>query len=212
MPVFMKDGRSILFVHVPKTGGTSIEQLFLTAGWQRRYFLSKKSNELDNHHYGLLRCPPQHMEADQLRMMFRLDQFDAIFMLARNPISRFRSEYAMRKLSGPQPKSDQKSVDEWADRQFKMMAENPYILDNHLRPQVDFFLPGAHVYRLEDGLDSVAANLNEYYDIQLPETVDHAMDSRKLSAGMSSSSVEISESLEARLRAVYREDFSAFQY
>lgn len=212
MPVFTKGDMTVLFVHVPKTGGTSIEQLMLSAGWNRRYFLSKRSNEADRRQYNLLRCPPQHMEAELLRSMFRLARFDVIFMLARDPIARFRSEYVMRQLSEHSGTVDSQSVEFWADKQFKAYARNPYILDNHMRPQHEFFLPGSHVFRLEDGLDQVVFNLNKQYDMELPESVEHAMDSRKVTGGASSSSVEVSTSLEAKLRAMYSQDFMAFNY
>lgn len=212
MPVFTKGDTSVLFVHIPKTGGTSIEQLFLSAGWKRRYFLSKRSNEEDRKHYELLRSPPQHMSADQLQSMFRLDRFDVVFTIVRNPISRFRSEYVMRKLGGSGGVVDAKSVERWADRQFKLYSSNPNVLDNHIRPQVDFLLPGSGIFQLEGGLDGAVATLNEQYDLDLPMTVEHAMDSRKVTGGRSSSSVEVSDSLLAKLRAMYSEDFQAFNY
>lgn len=212
MPVFSKNGKSILFVHIPKTGGTSIDDMFLSAGWKRTYFLSKKARQQDRRHHDLLRCSPQHMDADQLKSVFSLEKFDAIFMVTRNPISRFQSEYVMRNPKNAASRSDKASVDRWANKHLKLLSDNPYALDNHLRPQIDFFLPGAHVFRLEDGLDQIPETLNEHYDADLPETVEHVRDSRKVTGGTSSSSIEISPSLEARLRAVYRDDFSAFGY
>lgn len=212
MPVFTKGEKSVLFVHVPKTGGTSIEQLFLSAGWSRRHFLSKRANAADRQHYELLRCPPQHMAADQLQQMFRIERFDAIFMLSRDPISRLRSEYAMRRMDMADSEPSKSDVDKWADRQFKQYLGNKYILDNHMRPQVDFLVPGSRVYKLEDGLESAIADLNDLYGMDLPLNVEHAMDSRSLTGGKSSSSVEISESLERKIRAMYKDDFTAFHY
>jgi hypothetical protein len=31
--VFRRDDKRVLFVHVPKTGGTSVEELFRRRGW-----------------------------------------------------------------------------------------------------------------------------------------------------------------------------------
>lgn len=212
MPVFIKGNKSVLFIHVPKTGGTSIEQLFLSAGWERRHFLSRLSNQTDKLHNSLLRCSPQHMEATQLRTLFRLDRFNATFMLTRNPIDRFKSEYTMRKLNKPGGSADEISVETWADRHFKKYAEDTYILDNHLRPQVEFMVPGAHIFKLEDGLDQVPMMLNERYSLGLPKAVQHKMDSRKLAGGKSSSDVQVSARLSTHLRAIYQDDFNTFGY
>ena len=37
MPVFRQDGRAVLFVHVPKAGGSSLERLFAKSGWTTGY-------------------------------------------------------------------------------------------------------------------------------------------------------------------------------
>lgn len=213
MPVFTKNGQSVLFVHVPKTGGTSIDNMFLSSGWKRTYFLSKKARQQERHQHDLMRCSPQHMDSDQLKSIFRLDRFDAIFMVARNPISRFQSEYVMRNPKNAASRSDKTSVDKWANRHLKLLSDDPYVLDNHLRPQVDFFLPGSHVFRLEDGLEQIPETLNDHFGADLPGAVEHVRDSRKVTdGGAPSSSIEISHTLEARLRAVYRDDFNAFGY
>lgn len=118
----------------------------------------------------------------------------------------------MRRMNKADSEPSKSDVDEWADRQFKQYSGNKYILDNHMRPQVDFLIPGSRVYKLEDGLESAIADLNDLYGMDLPLNVEHAMDSRSLTGGKSSSSVEISESLERKIRAMYKDDFTAFQY
>ena len=37
MPVFRQDGRAVLFVHVPKAGGSTLERLFAKSGWTTGY-------------------------------------------------------------------------------------------------------------------------------------------------------------------------------
>ena len=61
MPVFTKGEQKILFVHVPKTAGSSVNKLFVNNGYEMTYF-SESSREL---HKGL--CGPQHMDAKLLK-------------------------------------------------------------------------------------------------------------------------------------------------
>lgn len=206
MPVFLKDGRAVLFPHVPKTGGTSVEKLFGRSGWEVRL----RDTEIGRGtlHY-VRRCSPQHLHASILEQLLDATRMELVFMLVRDPISRFRSEFAMRhKEEGP---GDGATVDRWADRVFGKYVRNPYIFDNHLRPQSQFYLPGAHVFRLEDGIDTAMRQLSERYDLGLLPEVPHSMRREKVS-GFSSSEVMVSPALEDRIRHMYAEDYQRFGY
>ncbi|MFC7405065.1 sulfotransferase family 2 domain-containing protein [Georgenia alba] len=206
MPVFSKGDKAVLFVHVPKAGGSALENLFTANGWEMTF----RDGKTGKHSQNWLRyCSPQHLHAEPLRATFRLERFDAIFMTVREPLARFRSEYAMRSgRLGLEP--DAASVDAWADRALRKYAADHYVLDNHLRPQSEFLLPGSHVYRLEDGLDAVPRNLNALHDLGLPEEVPRVRESG--GRGLSTREVQLSEELTARLRALYAQDASAFGY
>jgi hypothetical protein len=206
MPIFRKDGKSILFSHVPKAGGSSMEKLFADAGYTTLYRDSKEGPGTVNR---LRRCSPQHMHAAMLQQLFRLDRFDFIFMITREPIARFRSEYAMRNRKDL--KIDAASVEAWSDRLLAEYAYNPYVLDNHLRPQCEFYLPGCTVYHLEDGLESIVADVNQRLDAGLPPTIPRVLD-RAESNGVSSREVSVSPRLERRLAILYREDYALFDY
>lgn len=206
MPVFTKDDRSVLFIHIPKTGGSTLERHFRNAGWRERYRETRKTSP-DSFH--LLRCSPQHHHGALLTEMFDLPRFDCIFLIARDPLARFRSEFLMRNTGDP--RVDARSVASWHARHFAKLAKNPYHLDNHLRPQHEFLVPGAQVFRLEDGLDSAVATLNRDHGFDLPTDLPHALDSKKR-AGVPSSAVELSPEVEEALRATYARDFDVFGY
>jgi hypothetical protein len=206
MPIFRKDGKSILFSHVPKAGGSSMEKLFADAGYTTLYRDSKEGPGTVNR---LRRCSPQHMHAAMLQQLFRLDRFDFIFMITREPIARFRSEYAMRNRKDL--KIDAASVEAWSDRLLAEYAYNPYVLVYHLRPQCEFFLPVCTVYHVEDGLESIVADLNQQLDAGLPTTIPRVLD-RAESNGVSSREVSVSPRLERRLAILYREDYALFDY
>jgi hypothetical protein len=144
VPVFYRYGIKILYIHIPKTGGTAIEMFFEKNGFGIAY-LDRGSN------FGNLnptrRCSPQHMEAAILSKVFRLSSFDYIFMTVRHPITRILSEYKMRVAE----KIDLPDVNTWVRRFLRRYGDDPYMMDNHIRPQVDFWVEHADVFRQEDG-------------------------------------------------------------
>jgi hypothetical protein len=206
VPVFIKDKRYVLFPHVPKTGGTSIERLFKQNGWQVHLRDGRTGPGTLN---WVRRCSPQHMHAHLLREIVDLQRVDLIFMIVRDPLARFRSEYAMRQKEPG--RTDEASVEAWADRVLSRYASDPYAVDNHLRPQHEFLLDGCEVFRLEDGLDAMVSDLNRRHDLGLPDTVARRMRSADR-GGVSSHEVQVSPRLEGRLRELYAEDFVQFGY
>lgn len=206
MPVFRKDGTSVLYIHVPKAGGSTITRIFADSGYTAHYRDWRTGRQTMNY---LRRCSPQHMHRTMLEQIFHLDRFDAIFMTVREPVARLRSEYAMRQQT--KIAADAADVDAWFDAAFARYAEDPFVYDNHLRPQAEFHVPGAAVYRVEDGFDRAIKDLNARWGLNLVEEVPKMMDRAAIS-GMPSSEVRISTELAARLRERYREDVELFGY
>ena len=145
MPVFFNDDTRILFIHIPKTGGTFITEAFRKNGFSVAYeeFATSKGklNEVR-------KCSPQHMHRDMLRSIFDLNKFDFIFMTVRNPLNRLISEFRWRNENEPV------DVNEWIASRYHEYSQNPFILDNHLRPQYEFFVEEAKFYRQDDKFDS----------------------------------------------------------
>ena len=87
MPVYERGGRRVLFVHVPKTGGTSIEAAFRRAGFEESY----RSKTLTARG-----CRPQHLTAADLVEEFPGLPFDYVFAVVRDPGARLGSERVWR--------------------------------------------------------------------------------------------------------------------
>lgn len=208
MPVFRKDERKFLFVHVPKTGGSSIEQAFKDAGYDTLYKDGRMGPKSWNH---VRRCTPQHMHRDILETLFRLERFDGIFMVVRDPLSRLRSEYLWRHRNQEDLTVDEQAVQEWAAVTFARAADDPFLFDNHIRPQADFLVEGARTFRLEDGLDAVATALNEDWDVGLPAEVPRVREGHTTTT-YSSRDVEVGDKLRRLVGEFYREDFARFGY
>ena len=89
MPIYRINNRNVLFIHVPKTGGTSVE----------RYLGLYAQPALHNQGAKLLRpvkdatftpaLAMQHFHAELLEAMFPPDFFDYAFMVVRHPAARF---------------------------------------------------------------------------------------------------------------------------
>jgi hypothetical protein len=206
VPIFLREGRAVLFAHVPKTGGTSIERLFRRAGWETHFRATRRS---DPTLFPVLRCSPQHYHATILQELVAVERLDVAFLVTRHPLDRFRSEYVMRNIGDP--RTDATSVERWAFQAFGAYRANPFVYDNHLRPQWEFELPGARIYRLEEGLGAVVADLNERYGLGLDTAIPHSSHSKKRS-GPPSSSVEISPAVAELVADLYEEDFTRFGY
>lgn len=208
MPVFSKDGKNVLFIHIPKTGGSSIDTVFRMSGYEMHFVDGDVGEGTINH---LRRCTPQHMHAAMLRQTFKLHRFDVIFMIVRDPVARFRSEYLWRNRKKKHIPTDAESVQTWADESFAKFADDSYTYDNHLRPQVDFLVPGAKVYHIEDGMDSILADLNDTYGLGLQEQAPRLREGTT-KTGVSSRDVVISPAVERRVKQFYRRDYEQFGY
>lgn len=207
MPVFRKGARTFLFIHIPKTGGTSIERAFTGAGWDTAYRDGRVGPTSWN---SIRKCTPQHMHREMLEANFRIERFDGVFAVVRDPLARFKSEYLWRHRND-EFTIDGRSVEEWTTKVFKRYTKNPFLFDNHLRPQVDFILDRAEVFRFEDGLDTMAATLNTKWDIGLPDELPRVLEGSSRT-NYSSKDVEVTPKVAQRVHDFYREDYAAFGY
>lgn len=148
MTVFFKGSSRILFVHIPKTAGTSVNKFFLECGYQSAY-LDGGSMPGNLNKNRLM--SPQHMHSDPLRSIFKLETFDVIFSFTRHPVDRILSEYKFR--IGNRLKSGQKfnppSPDQWIRRRLIDYKEDNFIMDNHIRPQCEFEVENHIFFKFE---------------------------------------------------------------
>ena len=160
MPVLSVAGKTILFIHVPKTGGLAVEQHFKEHG--NVSFKHTLNRELG------LRCAPVHFHGALLESLFHPSLFDHVFMVVRNPIDRavsdFRYLVRRRQLADNPP-----NFSRWLRYRLFRASLNPYYMDNHFRPQLEFECFDTAVYRFEDGLSAPIADMNAKLGTQVPE-------------------------------------------
>ncbi len=140
MPVFRSwNNRLVFFAHTPKTGGTYVENLFKANRYEECLSFSKPWR------FGM-KISPQHYHREIYEKIIDFDRIDFSFMTVRHPYDRFMSELRYQLLKH---KSDVCDLVRAAEDRFK---NNPCALDNHLRPQIDFFHPNLKIFKIETGL------------------------------------------------------------
>lgn len=198
MPIFKIAGKTILFLHIPKAGGTSVEE-----------FLSGYSEESFRMHHNTegLPCVPQHFHAALMAKLFAPDFFDYSFCVARNPYARIVSEYNYRMQHRHRPYRwfPKPKFETWLRATLARYRHNPYIYSNHIRPQSAFRLPETRPFRLEDQVGLLMQELGELTGLRTPEALPHANRSKKGNAAISERSAEL-------IYDFYREDFETFGY
>ncbi len=200
MPVFIKDQRRVLFIHVPKTGGTSVEFFFEKNGWHTSFIDRGGDGSL----VSVMKCSPQHLHGAQLQTIFRLRGFDYIFMTVRHPVDRLVSEYRMRAVM----QEKIQDIDTWIADVFAKYPGNNFMIDNHIRPQSEFWLPGCEVYRQEDGFGEQWVSL-------LSQRARIAFDHRAVEVAMRFPNVAQQQPSAESLRRIhqfYAKDFEQFGY
>lgn len=199
MPVFQKDSKRVLFVHVPKAGGTTVEQFFLANGWRMSLF---DSGEEENTLNPVRRCSPQHLHFETLQSIFRLANFNFVFCIVRHPMSRIISEYRWRR----QNFGLQKSFDEWFDFALDCYSKDHFSLDNHIRPQFQFVGPGVQIFKLEDGIDNCISDLINR------EILSAAINMPRRAMVSSGELVEPGPQAVDKIMRFYAQDFQQFGY
>tara|TARA_B100000214_G_C23946704_1_gene618343 strand:- start:372 stop:1019 length:648 start_codon:yes stop_codon:yes gene_type:complete len=147
--IFEKDGRRILFVHIPKSAGTSVRNMLQDEGWRElpnpivppSVIFSKELNgPKDSNH--------QH---EKLRRGW-IASWDYEFALVRNPYDRILSRAKQQARDLGLEEIKEVNFFAWVDDilQRVLPEEGPGAEDNHYRPQHHFLSSNTKVFRLED--------------------------------------------------------------
>lgn len=204
MTLFIRNSLSILFLHVPKCGGSSIVELLSASKFLPQ--LQLRGLPIQD----CLYASPQHQTSSVLQNLINIKNLTDIFILVRNPYERLKSEYKWKFRDTPT--NIQPDVNEWVLESLKLSSEDPLYNDNHFRPAIDFIeinMP-CRIFRLEEGIEMIAEfYLHEDRLIHLANKI-HEKDSSKFS----NKPLELNFN-NASLNAInhfYRDDFSAFGY
>ena len=145
------DDKKVIFLHIPKTGGTAIKRLL-------------NIRNLDDPNPAI-RPSLQHLTCTLLRQKMGNDKYDQFykFTFIRNPWARMVSEYFWRK--GMQNRQSLGTFGEFVAHAHKLVSEKCYYehkFGDHFIPQTDYTLDVDDVFRFEQyghGVQAVAEKL-----------------------------------------------------
>lgn len=203
MPLARVNGCVLHFIHIPKTGGSSVNSYLRTRGDLALY----SRDPLD-----WMQVSPQHLHRSAALRVLPPGFCDAEFTILRDPVQRIRSEYRYRAARLAQASGQTSSAVEWHDgRAFgdgfeawvkavlRDWNHNPCLYDNHIRPQSDFWRPGIKTFLFEDGLGQVFDWIDRVAG--LPDTGPHIHENPGAAI-----EVSLSRSIEGEIREFYRAD------
>lgn len=187
--------KKILFIHIPKTGGSSVEKaLNLHPHQVQDAFVSLSGT---GKHL-------QHLTFKQINELDRKAEVNACkkFCIIRNPIDRFGSEFRWRKKIGHPLTKDMNEAD-FAEHLYKLKINGDLHNECHFRYQSDYFYingvpsPDVEVFRLEEGMEKVEAWINSSFGLDI--SVSHSNATNLNKAPLAANVKDI-------VKEVYKED------
>lgn len=199
MPLVLDRGRALFFAHVPKTGGTSVEDYLVQRfGRLGMVDVNKRRGVRGT---GLI-TPATHLAAIDLAELLP-PGLDWSFALVRDPLDRIQSEY--RYQTGVSRMS-RMGFSTWLETVLRAAEAEPRVYENHLRPQVDLIPEDAEIFRLEDGFDALIARLDAVVGEARPDlTIPHMNKRPKAPLALTRSDV-------ARIASFYAADYARLGY
>ena len=205
MSLLLRDSSSILFMHIPKCGGSSVVKLFENNGF---------SSQLEIRGLPPLKCltaSPQHQTPEILKTFIRQKYLDDIFIVVRNPYQRIRSEFNwIYRYTKTYERPD---FDKWVLNSLEKASKNANYADNHFRPSIDYIdeeMP-CKIFKLEDGINYI----KEYYlhdnnssnckEVPYAKGADNYYRNKN-------SKINFSEESINAINCFYEHDFKAFGY
>ena len=149
MPLARIADKILFFAHIPKTGGASIESYMAAKGQIALRYAFRQ---------GWSRATSQHMHAEIHRRLVPEAFCDQSFTVLRDPMDRLQSEYRYQRDRG----ATQSDFNPWARLMLGLVQSNPYVMDNHLRPQAEFLRWNMRVFDFASGLDPVFDWIDSY--------------------------------------------------
>jgi hypothetical protein len=225
MPIFSLDGKNLLFIHVPKCGGSSIEDWAKLNGFT--VLLEMRGQPIQD----ALLTSPQHYTMAQLKSIVSFENIDYIFMFVRNPISRIKSEYCWQSsqrlkrekqespfwrslLNSGNSKSNPQLVEDWLINMFSECRKNPFFLDNHIRPTVDFIegeFKNIHIFKLEDGFTTFLNDMENLFGKKISR-IPHKKNSNSFKQDFSTENIRLNDFCLKLIRDFYYDDFKYFGF
>lgn len=157
MPIFDINGRRLLFIHVPKAGGTSVTDFLGRHG--------TKTFDAKGPIYGKI-FRPRHLHAEVLERIFVQGMFDHVFMVVRNPVDKLVSEYRYQRRKKNLHWQYLTTFETWLRYSLWRSKIDKSYRENHFRRQMEFSCFGCKTFRVEDGFEELVSWLSKITGLQ----------------------------------------------
>ncbi|WP_273347006.1 sulfotransferase family 2 domain-containing protein [Alteromonas australica] len=202
MPLYLNEKQAVLFLHIPKTAGTTIETWLENSGkFEQLLFSQKKPDDLN--------VTPQHLGYDTLAKLTHgiKRPIEYKFAIVRNPFDRLVSEFFYRtKLNNINlGNSPEDLFSSWVVHNLTKYKRNKSIFDNHLRPQSYYVDKDVQIFKFEDGIQNIINTIGKALEIDVNGQIEAKKVSEKKEVVWDKSSVRL-------VLETYAEDFEKFEY
>ena len=136
--------KKFLFIHIAKTGGTSVRSALQKYRWRDPYYapiwVASKLSGLANHEVGIKL--PRHAKAIAAKEMLPRDFYASLFKFAfvRNPWDLQVSSYHHIRRERPHLLKPNETFEEFLRRKFDPAREWQYHIDTSITPQSDYLV------------------------------------------------------------------------
>lgn len=202
MPLINTPQHRIFFAHVPKAGGSSVED-YLVRRFGGQLSILVTPPDAPRRRYPGVVVSPNHMSAEDLQDFLPHD-LDFCFAVVRDPLARMISQYRFQ--TGVSWAS-RLSFSTWLRVMLACLRIDPRSYENHIRPQVDLIPEGAEIFRLEDGFEGLITRLDAVTGTTAPEIgIGHLL------KGAKKAEIPITRQDVAAIESFYAEDYARFGY
>lgn len=157
MPILLINGALHYFAHVPKCAGSSVKDHLVARFGAMALTDGAFAKLAEGARW--TRTSPDHVDWATLTRMVPADWFASVFAISRHPVARVVSAFHFQQEVEKAVPADT-GFDAWLADGLSRMADDPFLYDNHLRPQVDFMPEDAAVFPVEAGLDALVTHLD----------------------------------------------------
>lgn len=133
MPLYDVNDKTIFFSHIPKSGGTSVNNALSRLSKTVAY-----CDEGNDDWHRVRRISPQHYHYELISEIINFDDVDYCFALVRDPVARLYSEYKHQQSFSERPFGMPTDPGKWYEWARSVTHADPSAFDNHLRSQNEF--------------------------------------------------------------------------